>query len=125
MMALSTISITAIEKVFGGQCDRNNDAQREAGSQQRQAGERVAEQECQRYSKDDRPQVREAERGADNHARDFADGAAGQAMQRCAEGDAVQRCAGCRHGRVLGVGVGVGAGFHSELLSNLHAGLGD
>jgi hypothetical protein len=67
--------------------DRHDRPQRQAGPQQRQARQAVAEQERQADREGDRPQLGEPERGADDHAQDLADGAAGQAVQRGAERD--------------------------------------
>ena len=90
-IALSTISITPMLKRVGRQRDRHDGRQREAGAQQRQARERVAEEEGEGDREGHRPPLREPQRGADHHAGDLADGAAGEAVQRGAEGDGVER----------------------------------
>jgi hypothetical protein len=51
--------------------------QRQAGAQQGQAGQAVAEEEGERDREDERAEVREAERGPDRHPGDLADRAAG------------------------------------------------
>ena len=88
MIALSTISIVAMLSVSEASAIGMTARQRQAGPQQRQAGERVAEEEGERHGERDRAEVGEPERGADDHADDLADRAAGQAMQRRAERDA-------------------------------------
>ena len=90
-----------------GQRDRDHGGEREARLQQRQAGQRVAEEEGEGDGQDDRREVREPERRADRHPGDLADRAAGEAVQRGADGDAGQgacpRWASRGGGRVLRV----------------------
>ena len=71
-----------------GERDRHDGREREAGAQQRQAGEQVAEEERERDRQRDRRPVAPAQRGADDHAQDLADRAAGQAVQGGGDGDA-------------------------------------
>ena len=89
MMALSTSSIVAMLRVSEA---------------------RVPEEARQADGQRDRPEVGEPERGADQHAEDLTDRAAGQAVQGGAERDAVQFAARRRH-RVVVV-VWVSGGVH-------------
>ena len=94
MIALSTISITAMETVSDASAIGTTARERHAGAQQRQARERVAEEEGERDGERDRLQVGPAERGADDHAEHLADGAAGEAVHGGAEGEPVERLPG-------------------------------
>ena len=77
----------------GGEGDRDDGRQRHPGPQQRQAGERVAEEERQRDGERHSAPLGEAQGGPDHHADDLADRAAGEAVQGRAQRDGVQRAA--------------------------------
>ena len=84
--------------------DGDDGAQRQARPKQRQGRQAVTEQERQRDGQRDGGEVRETQRGADRHAGDFADRAAGQAVQGGRDGDARKRSTRGRHLVVVGVG---------------------
>ena len=93
----------------GGERDRDHGPEREPRPQQRQAGQRVAEEEGERDRERDRPQVAEPERGADRHPGDLADRTAGEAVEGGADGDAGEGAALGRHLVVVVVVIAHGA----------------
>ena len=101
MIALSTISMIAIEIVSAASATGITAVERHAGAQQRQGRERVAEEERQRDRERDGGAVGPPERGADDHAEDLADRTAGEAVQRRAEGDAQSRLGAVLVSRVM------------------------
>ena len=96
MIALSTISMTAMLNVSVASAIGTTALSARPGAQQRQAGQRVAEQERERDGERDRAPLREPERGPDHHAHDLADRAPCEAVQRRAQSDRVERAAGRR-----------------------------
>lgn len=93
MIALSTISITAMEAVSDAKARRMARLQGMPAPPQGQHAEQVAEEESQADGERNRRGVVHAEFGTDDHAQDFADAAAGEAMQRRVQGQPVQRSA--------------------------------
>ena len=90
MIALSTISITAIEIVSEASASGIAALSASPAPQQRQHRQRVAEEEGEHDREHDRREVAPAQRGADDHPEHLADRAAGEAVHRGAEREPVE-----------------------------------
>ena len=73
-----------------GQRDRDHRSEGHARSQQRPAGERIAEQERERHGERDGSPFGESGGRADDHPEDLADGAPGEAVEGGAQGHGVE-----------------------------------
>jgi hypothetical protein len=92
---------------------RHGGGESKAGAQQRQARERVAEQERQCDGQPNGAPVREPDRRPDDHPEDLADGAPGEAVQRRAERNSVKGTARCRQPVVVAMAPGGSFHIHS------------
>jgi hypothetical protein len=81
------ISMTVIETVSEARARRPED---NAGAQQRQQRQRIAEEKGQDDGQHDRGEVSPPAPGPHDHAQHLADGTAGKAMHRRAQGDVVE-----------------------------------
>ena len=84
MIALSTTSMTVIDTVSAARATPSAVARGTPGPQDRRDRQGVAEDEGEGDGQGDRREVRQAQRGADDQPEDLTDGAAGEAVQRCA-----------------------------------------
>ena len=89
-IAVSTISMVVIDTVSEAKASRGL-AERQPAAEQRSDGQRVPEEEGEHDRQHHGRQVMPAERSRDDHAQDLADRAAGQAMDRCGQGQLVCR----------------------------------
>jgi hypothetical protein len=87
-------SMIVMEIVSGGQRDRHHRAQREAGPQERDRRQDVAEDEGQADGQRDRRDVAPAERRGDDQADGLAEDAAGHAVQGRRRRQAVEALVG-------------------------------